>query len=37
MYRAKMAGRAVYKVAQHADWIIDRDTPRTKPTALKGE
>jgi diguanylate cyclase (GGDEF)-like protein len=37
MYRAKMAGRAGYKVAQHADWVIDKDTPRTIPAELKGD
>jgi diguanylate cyclase (GGDEF)-like protein len=37
MYRAKMAGRAGYMVAQHADWNISRDTPRTTPAELNSE
>lgn len=37
MYQAKMAGRACHRVAQHADWNMDRDTPRTKPAALTRE
>ncbi|WP_342616420.1 diguanylate cyclase [Rhodoferax sp. GW822-FHT02A01] len=34
MYRAKMAGRAGYKVADQDDWEIDPDTPRTTPAEL---
>lgn len=34
MYRAKTAGRARYKVANLADWEIDKDAPRTQPAAL---
>ncbi len=37
MYRAKMAGRACFKVAGQADWNIDRDTPRTIPAVLNAE
>ena len=35
MYRAKMAGRAGYAVAELADWEIDKDAPRTRPAELK--
>jgi diguanylate cyclase (GGDEF)-like protein len=34
MYRAKSDGRACFKVADQADWNIDKDTPRTRPIAL---
>ncbi len=34
MYRAKMAGRARYEVADIADWEIDKDAHRTRPAAL---
>lgn len=34
MYRAKSGGRARYEVADQADWEIDKDTPRTRPTPL---
>lgn len=34
MYRAKSGGRARYEVADQADWDIDKDTPRTRPTPL---
>jgi diguanylate cyclase (GGDEF)-like protein len=37
MYRAKMDGRAGFKVADQADWNIDRETPRTIPAALSAE
>jgi diguanylate cyclase (GGDEF)-like protein len=37
MYRAKMAGRARFRVADQADWSIDRDTPRTIPAELNAE
>ena len=30
MYRAKMAGRARYAVADMADWEIDKDAPRSR-------
>ena len=30
MYRAKMAGRARYAVADVADWEIDKDAPRSR-------
>lgn len=30
MYRAKMAGRAGYAVANMADWQIDKDAPRSR-------
>ena len=30
MYRAKMAGRARYAVANVADWEIDKDAPRSR-------
>lgn len=30
MYRAKMAGRARYAVADMADWQIDKDAPRSR-------
>lgn len=34
MYRAKSDGRARFKVADQADWDIDKDTPRTQPIPL---
>jgi diguanylate cyclase (GGDEF)-like protein len=34
MYRAKMAGRARYEVADIADWEIDKDAHRTRPAEL---
>ena len=34
MYRAKMAGRARYEVADLADWEIDKDAHRTRPGEL---
>lgn len=34
MYRAKSGGRARYEVADQADWEIDKDTPRTRPSPL---
>lgn len=34
MYRAKMAGRARYEVADIADWEIDKDAHRTRPARL---
>jgi diguanylate cyclase (GGDEF)-like protein len=34
MYRAKSDGRARYEVADQADWDIDKDTPRTRPSPL---
>ena len=34
MYRAKSGGRARFEVADQADWDIDKDTPRTRPTPL---
>ena len=34
MYRAKMAGRTRYEVADIADWEIDKDTHRTRPGEL---
>ena len=34
MYRAKMAGRAGYEVADTADWEIDKDQHRTRPGEL---
>ena len=34
MYRAKMAGRARYEVADVADWEIDKDAHRTRPGEL---
>jgi len=34
MYRAKMAGRARYEVADLADWEIDKDAPRSRPGEL---
>lgn len=34
MYRAKTGGRARFEVADQADWEIDKDTPRTRPTPL---
>jgi diguanylate cyclase (GGDEF)-like protein len=34
MYRAKSSGRAHYEVADRADWEIDENTPRTKPSPL---
>jgi diguanylate cyclase (GGDEF)-like protein len=37
MYRAKMAGRACFRVADQADWNIERDTPRTIPAELNPE
>jgi diguanylate cyclase (GGDEF)-like protein len=37
MYRAKMAGRACFRVADQADWSIDRETPRTIPAELNAE
>jgi diguanylate cyclase (GGDEF)-like protein len=37
MYRAKMDGRACFKVADQTDWSIDRDTPRTVPAELNAE
>jgi diguanylate cyclase (GGDEF)-like protein len=37
MYRAKMAGRACFRIADQADWNIDRDTPRTIPAELHRE
>ena len=30
MYRAKMAGRKRYEVADLADWEIDKDAPRSR-------
>lgn len=35
MYRAKSSGRARFEVADQADWDIDKDTPRTRPTPLE--
>lgn len=35
MYRAKMAGRACYAVANLADWKIDKDASRSRPAALE--
>lgn len=34
MYRAKSGGRARFEVADQADWEIDKDTPRTRPSPL---
>lgn len=34
MYRAKSSGRNRYEVADQADWEIDKDTPRTRPSPL---
>jgi diguanylate cyclase (GGDEF)-like protein len=34
MYRAKSGGRARFEVADQADWDIDKDTPRTRPSPL---
>lgn len=34
MYRAKSGGRARYELADQADWDIDKDTPRTRPSPL---
>jgi diguanylate cyclase (GGDEF)-like protein len=34
MYRAKTAGRARFEIADQADWDIDKDTPRTRPSPL---
>jgi len=34
MYRAKMAGRGRYEVADIADWEIDKDTHRSRPADL---
>lgn len=34
MYRAKSGGRARFEVADQADWNIDKDTPRTRPSSL---
>jgi diguanylate cyclase (GGDEF)-like protein len=34
MYRAKVAGRARYEVADIADWEIDKDAHRTRPATL---
>jgi diguanylate cyclase (GGDEF)-like protein len=34
MYRAKSGGRARYAVADHCDWNIADETPRTQPAAL---
>jgi diguanylate cyclase (GGDEF)-like protein len=34
MYRAKMAGRARFEVADIADWEIDKDAHRTRPAEL---
>jgi diguanylate cyclase (GGDEF)-like protein len=34
MYRAKSDGRARFEVADQADWDIDKDTPRTRPSPL---
>lgn len=34
MYRAKSEGRARYEVATHADWEIEKSTPRTQPAPL---
>ncbi len=34
MYRAKSGGRARYELADQADWEIDKDTPRTRPSPL---
>lgn len=34
MYRAKSNGRARFEIANHADWEIDDDTPRTRPAPL---
>jgi diguanylate cyclase (GGDEF)-like protein len=35
MYRAKSGGRARYVLAGQAEWDIERDTPRTRPGALR--
>ena len=34
MYRAKMAGRARYAIADTADWEIDKDAPRSRAGEL---
>lgn len=34
MYRAKTGGRARFEIADQADWDIDKDTPRTRPSPL---
>ena len=34
MYRAKMAGRAGYAIANVADWEIDKDSPRSTLSGL---
>lgn len=34
MYRAKSGGRAHFEMATHADWDIDKNTPRTQPAPL---